>query len=952
MNRLKQSGILILLYLLFLAFSCVYTTTGSIAEERPSYNTGTGFFTVGHKIYDANGDEFIPRGVNVDHWGGNDGDAAHRAAIPAIKRSGANSVRIVFGPDLGDGWNNLNQTSEQREEVVRCYVDNHLVPIITFMIKDSENHKNHNAKETLDNAVNLRITDRAWLKKYEKYVIINILNEWQTWWNPEATDETDAWYQGYLDAIQKLRENGINNLLLIDSAQWAGTPRAILKQGKKLIEADPQHNIAFAMHTYGGWRKAGDPITINNVAYFFDTPIMLDQLIAAQIPVMFGEFNNSAYAEGAISDEEFINYLEERGIGWMAWIWYMNPKEDVVTSLNTAENRRINYTKFGKIIHNALKEAQEPDIFPGGILVPEPEPEPGPWVNPGWIKIDTDNFGAWWLQIKTESTDCVHIEIENQDNVISEMTPWGSRCFTYNGPIENKTLRLWAYNNNGEVAKTAWFTVTIPIDNPVLEWDESHDDPPASDDGGGDDGGAESPNDPPPSDNDGGGDSGGPEPGSWVNPGWIKVDTNNLGSWWLQIKTESADYDHIDIEDQENAVSAMTPWGSRCFTYNGPIENKTLRLWAYNNDGAVAKTAWFTITIPLENPVLEWDTSQDDPPASDDGADGPPPSESSDIRAYFIGNSYTVVNNLPEMVKQIAATSKVPDNITYDRKTYGGQDLKYHWESGNGRQAIADTGPWDYVVLQPYWLNTTGDDELFYKYARLWDDYNISQGAKSIIWTQWVSDYAEPRKTNYYNQVTNATHKLCTERNIPNSYVAQSFWETEKRKPDYKLYSDGNHATEGGTYLAACSIYITLTGGKSPVGATYTAGLSKSDALFFQQVAWDVYQQESNNDDSDTTEYAPVIKTTAPTDAKVGIEYSYYAGASEKNASGTLTWSLDEGPPGMSIDQATGMVTWTPATSYAGTTVDCSIKVTDNHGAFDTEKFTITISGAENGNGT
>src|SRR5271166_5864283 len=59
------------------SFTLTPATQGS-SVSRPSYNTGTGFFTLSGsgtvnsssntKIYDANGNTFRPRGVNRNHY--------------------------------------------------------------------------------------------------------------------------------------------------------------------------------------------------------------------------------------------------------------------------------------------------------------------------------------------------------------------------------------------------------------------------------------------------------------------------------------------------------------------------------------------------------------------------------------------------------------------------------------------------------------------------------------------------------------------------------------------------------------------------------------------------------------------------------------------------------------------------------------------------------------------
>ena len=70
-----------------------------------------------------------------------------------------------------------------------------------------------------------------------------------------------------------------------------------------------------------------------------------------------------------------------------------------------------------------------------------------------------------------------------------------------------------------------------------------------------------------------------------------------------------------------------------------------------------------------------------------------------------------------------------------------------------------------------------------------------------------------------------------------------AFARSVQRRPDLELYQpDKRHPTLAGTYLATCASYAALTG-RSPVGATYTAGLPAETAAFLQQAAWDAVQE-------------------------------------------------------------------------------------------------------------
>lgn len=62
------------------------------------------------------------------------------------------------------------------------------------------------------------------------------------------------------------------------------------------------------------------------------------------------------------------------------------------------------------------------------------------------------------------------------------------------------------------------------------------------------------------------------------------------------------------------------------------------------------------------------------------------------------------------------------------------------------------------------------------------------------------------------------------------------------KRPDIELYvADKRHPSMAGTYLAACTAYATLYR-KSPVGLSYTAGLSPDLAALLQSSAWEAVQ--------------------------------------------------------------------------------------------------------------
>ena len=68
-----------------------------------------------------------------------------------------------------------------------------------------------------------------------------------------------------------------------------------------------------------------------------------------------------------------------------------------------------------------------------------------------------------------------------------------------------------------------------------------------------------------------------------------------------------------------------------------------------------------------------------------------------DVNILFLGNSYTAVNNLPQLVAKIAESNG--KNVYFASSTPGGHLLLQHAENSTSLNLIKE-GNWDYVVLQ------------------------------------------------------------------------------------------------------------------------------------------------------------------------------------------------------------------------------------------------------------
>ena len=87
---------------------------------------------------------------------------------------------------------------------------------------------------------------------------------------------------------------------------------------------------------------------------------------------------------------------------------------------------------------------------------------------------------------------------------------------------------------------------------------------------------------------------------------------------------------------------------------------------------------------------------------------------------------------------------------------------------------------------------------------------------------------------------------------------------------------------------------------------------------------------------------APQFGSSPVLTAMVDVPYTYNASAEDLDQD-VLTFALESGPSGISVDSTTGKVVWTPSAAGNFTVV---LKVTDGRGGEATQEFVIIVSGA------
>ena len=179
------------------------------------------------------------------------------------------------------------------------------------------NQTGSNREETLLAAADYWVEMKDILKDHSKTMILNIANEWMGEWDAEN------WSKAYVKAVQKLREAGIKNTIIVDVAGWGQDATVLYKDegkwAKAVIAADPLNNIMFSIHMYHVAGKDKETVRTN-----------IDAGLALGVPLLIGEFafEHKAHLEypngGPVAWQEILNYTREKRVSYLAWSWTGN----------------------------------------------------------------------------------------------------------------------------------------------------------------------------------------------------------------------------------------------------------------------------------------------------------------------------------------------------------------------------------------------------------------------------------------------------------------------------------------------------------------------------------------------------------------------------------------------------------------------------------------------------
>ena len=219
-------------------------------------------------------------------------------------------------------------------------------------------------------------------------------------------------------------------------------------------------------------------------------------------------------------------------------------------------------------------------------------------------------------------------------------------------------------------------------------------------------------------------------------------------------------------------------------------------------------------------------------------------------KVLFIGNSYTGVNNLPQLVKNAAAS--VGDELIFDKHTPGGAQLVNHAFNATAISKI-NSNDWDHVVLQAQSQEPSFPDgqvaSQVYPYATILCDSIRANSActRPMFYMTWGRENGDANNCPFWppvctyegmDSLLNLRYRIMGADNEAYVSPVGAVWHyIRDHYPAIDLYTnDGSHPSQAGSYAAACTFYSMIFQ-KDPTLITFDYSLSVEDATIIKEAA-------------------------------------------------------------------------------------------------------------------
>ena len=272
-----------------------------------------GFFVLEGNLYDRFGTRVVLRGINKMSVF-DESDAFGLISFPEIKKTGANTVRIVWAMTEDLDPNGVPTSSATLDALIKNAKVNHLIPMVE--LHDATGNWSR-LDELVDYWTKPEIT--TVIARHQHYLLVNIGNEV----GDDTVSKAD-FLAAYSAAVQRMRKANIRTPLVIDASTWGKDLAMLNNTAADLLSADPDSNLIFSVHLYWSQSCGYDSASIKRV---------LEEASNLKYPLIVGEFSryggypcnepeaSICSAGGEINYKAILAVCHDLEIGWYVWEW-------------------------------------------------------------------------------------------------------------------------------------------------------------------------------------------------------------------------------------------------------------------------------------------------------------------------------------------------------------------------------------------------------------------------------------------------------------------------------------------------------------------------------------------------------------------------------------------------------------------------------------------------------
>ena len=187
------------------------------------------------------------------------------------------------------------------------------------------------------------------------------------------------------------------------------------------------------------------------------------------------------------------------------------------------------------------------------------------------------------------------------------------------------------------------------------------------------------------------------------------------------------------------------------------------------------------------------------------------------MKVLFVGNSYTMYNDVPQSVTALAKS--VQADVVNTMTAQGGASWRVHVEELGTPKVLEQQRP-DRVVLQNKSTEALLERDDFHTFGGVLIDKAKSVGADVLLYQTWAwhpnneaykHRWSKKSPQAWLSEVVDQYAKLGDAHKISIAPVGEAWANCMRAHPELRLHDeDDHHAAPNGSYLAACVLAAKL----------------------------------------------------------------------------------------------------------------------------------------------